>query len=237
MSEANREVATPEREVAMHPIKRTGLVSQVIDMIRAEIESGAWAVGQRIPTEPELMLLTGTGRNTVREAVQSLAHTGMLERRQGSGTYVMADSIVSGAVRRRVDQAQRQDLLEVRRALDVTAATLAAGRRTEADIARLREHIAVMEDLSERGMITEYARADAALHQAIVATTHNSLYLDVYQTLIPTMELDIEDEIIRQGSTHLDEHAALVESIVAGDADGAAIIARGFLDIRLGTLR
>lgn len=237
MSKANRELAVPEREVAVHPIKRTGLVSQVIDMIRGEIESGRWPVGERIPTEPELTLLTGTGRNTVREAVQSLAHVGMLERRQGSGTFVTADSIVSGAVRQRVDQARRQDLLEVRRALDVTAATLAAIRRSDADIERLREHVAVMEDLSERGMVTEYARADAALHQAIVATTGNALYVDVYQTLIPTMELDIEDEIIRQGSTHLDEHAALVESIVAGDADGAAVIARGFLDTRLDTLR
>ena len=217
----------------VHPIKKTGLVFQVIDLIRAEIESGNWPVGGRIPTEPELTLLTGTGRNTVREAVQSLVHVGMLERRQGSGTYVMADSIVSGAVRQQVDQAQRQELLELRQALDVTAAALAATRRDDADIARLRGLIAALEELAERGDIAGFARTDAALHRAIVSATHNGLYADVYQNLIPTMELDIEDEIVTQGATLLEEHSALVESIAAGDADGAAHIAQGFLDARL----
>ncbi|WP_024795499.1 FadR/GntR family transcriptional regulator [Tomitella biformata] len=221
----------------MLPIKRTGLVSQVIDLIGVEIESGRWPVGGRIPTEPELTLLTGTGRNTVREAVQSLVHVGMLERRQGSGTYVMADSLVSGTIRKQVDHAQRQELLELRQALDVTAATLAAARRDDADITQLRSLIASLEDLSELGDIAEFARADAALHRAIVLATHNSLYVEVYQNLIPTMELDIEDEIVSEGSMHLDEHTALVESIVAGDSDGAAHIARQLLDARLSRLR
>ena len=239
MSPANRGgvgQATPEGEEPVHPIKRTGLVSRVIDLIRDEVESGNWPVGGRIPTEPELTLLTGAGRNTVREAVQSLAHAGMLERRQGSGTFVMADSIVFGAVRQRVAHAHRQELLELRLALDVTAATLASKRRDDADVARMRGLIATLEDLSERGDVTGCARADAALHRAIVTATHNSLYDEVYQTLIPTMELDIEDEIIKQGSTFAEEHSAMVEAIAAGDADGAADIARGFLDARLDRL-
>lgn len=215
----------------MNPIKRTGLVSQVIELIRTEIEAGRWAVGARIPTEPELTLLTGTGRNTVREAVQSLVHAGMLERRQGSGTFVMADSVVSGAVRQKVSHAKRQELQELRQALDVTAATLAATRRTDADIARMRDLLATLEDLDLRGDIISSARADAALHRAIVTATHNDLYAEVYQTLIPTMELDIEDTIVRIGSTLLEEHTALVEAIVAGDAEGAAHIASSFVGL------
>lgn len=213
----------------MNPIKRTGLVSQVIDLVRAEIESGRWPVGSRIPTEPELTLLTGTGRNTVREAVQSLVHAGMLERRQGSGTFVMADSPVAGAMRQPISRAKRQELQELREALDVTAATLAASRRTVEDITAMREIIATLEDLELRGDIIATARADAALHRAIVTATHNELYAEVYQTLIPTMELDIEDTITRLGSTHLVEHAALVDAIVAQDADSAAQIARSFV--------
>lgn len=229
-------LAIPEGEAGLHPIKRTGLISQVIDLIRTQVESGNWPVGSRIPTEPELTLLSGTGRNTVREAVQSLVHAGMLERRQGSGTFVMAHSIVASAARQQVGHAQRQELLELRQSLDVTAATLAAARRNESDITRLRDLIAVMEDLAERGDIAGYARADAALHRAIVTAAHNDLYADMYQTLIPTMELDIEKEIVAIGSTLFDEHSALVESIIARDADGAAHVTRGFLEARLGRL-
>ena len=216
----------------MHPVKRTGLVSQVIDLIRAEIESGRWPVGDRIPTEPELTLLTGTGRNTVREAVQSLVHAGMLERRQGSGTFVMADSVVSAAVRQKVSHAQRLELLELRQALDVTAAMLAAARRDESDIAHMRDLIATLADLELRGDIAGSARADAALHRTIVSATHNTLYTEIYQTLIPTMELDIEQTMARLGSTLHEEHAALVEAIVAQDVDGAAHIARSVIEPR-----
>ena len=51
--------------------KRAGLIEKVIDRLRAEVSAGRWPVGTRIPTEPELAELTGTGRNTVREAVEA----------------------------------------------------------------------------------------------------------------------------------------------------------------------
>ncbi len=50
---------------------------------------GSYSVGQRIPTEPLLVEELGVSRNTIREAVASLIHDGLLERRQGSGTYVV----------------------------------------------------------------------------------------------------------------------------------------------------
>src|ERR671938_308515 len=82
--------------------RRAGLIEQVIEQLREQITSGQWPVGSRIPTETELSQLTATSRNTVREAVQSLVHAGVLERRQGSGTYVRASSELAGAVSRRV---------------------------------------------------------------------------------------------------------------------------------------
>jgi DNA-binding FadR family transcriptional regulator len=75
--------------------QRTRLVDQVIDQIRELVGSGEWPVGQRIPNEAELVKSLGVGRNTVREAVRAIAHTGILEVRQGDGTYVRATSEVS----------------------------------------------------------------------------------------------------------------------------------------------
>src|SRR5664279_4331755 len=116
---------------ALRTARRTGLIDQVIDQLREQIVAGAWAIGARIPTEAELAQLTGTSRNTVREAVQSLVHAGLLERRQGSGTYVLASSELAGAVGRRVASAHSTHILEVRRTLEVGAARLAALRRSE----------------------------------------------------------------------------------------------------------
>src|SRR3982751_6481904 len=66
---------------ALRTARRAGLIEQVIDQLREQIVAGTWAIGARIPTEAELAQLTGTSRNTVREAVQSLVHAGLLERR------------------------------------------------------------------------------------------------------------------------------------------------------------
>ena len=74
-----------------HP-RRSALSEQVIAELRQQITSGEWPVGSRIPTEPELVEQLGVARNTVREAVRALAHNGLLDIRQGSGTYVVATS-------------------------------------------------------------------------------------------------------------------------------------------------
>src|ERR671938_1069610 len=120
---------------ALRTARRAGLIEQVIDQLREQILAGTWGIGSRIPTESELAQLTGTSRNTVREAVQSLVHAGLLERRQGSGTYVLAASELAGAVSRRVAGAHHVHVLEVRRTLEAGAARLAALHRTPEDVA------------------------------------------------------------------------------------------------------
>ncbi|CAM5710563.1 Fatty acid metabolism regulator protein [Streptomyces hirsutus] len=83
-----------------HP-RRSALSEQVIATLRTQIASGEWPVGSRIPTEPELVEQLGVARNTVREAVRALAHNGLLDIRQGSGTYVVATSELAGVMHRR----------------------------------------------------------------------------------------------------------------------------------------
>ncbi|MFQ1046385.1 FadR/GntR family transcriptional regulator, partial [Acinetobacter sp. NIOH-H-8] len=68
-------------------IKRT-LVEQAVAQLRNRITSGTWAIGQRLPTEPELALELGISRNTVREAMRVLAFSGLVEIRQGDGRYL-----------------------------------------------------------------------------------------------------------------------------------------------------
>src|SRR3954465_8612882 len=98
--------------------RRAGLIEQVIDQLREQIVAGTWAIGARIPTEAELAQLTGTSRNTGREAAQSLVHAGLREGGEGSGTYVLAASEFAGAVSRRIATAHHVHVLEVRRALE-----------------------------------------------------------------------------------------------------------------------
>ncbi|MBF6131962.1 FadR family transcriptional regulator [Nocardia otitidiscaviarum] len=216
----------------MQPVRRTSLIAQVTEQLRAEIRSGRWPVGSRIPTEPELTELTGTGRNTVREAVQALVHAGMLERRQGSGTYVISTSNLGATLNQYFADAQERDILELRRALDTTAAALAAKRRDEADIADLRRL------LEERRLSWDddnpvAIEADLQLHRAIVAASHNAVYLEFYDSLLPVIEAGIRSRTAKSGGSFEAEHVELVEAVIAGDPDRAAAAADCFLSTLL----
>lgn len=120
---------------------RHGLIERVVGMLRTHITNGTWPVGSRIPTEPELSKLTGVGRNTVREAVQSLVHTGLLERRQGSGTYVLADNeiVVHMSKYTAYDRERATASSEAFAALWIQACSLAAQRRTASQAEDLDE--------------------------------------------------------------------------------------------------
>jgi DNA-binding FadR family transcriptional regulator len=215
--------------------RRAGLIDQVVETLRARIESGTWPVGSRIPTETELTELTGTGRNTVREAVQALVHAGLLERRQGSGTYVLADSELQVAVGRRVATARHRDVLEVRRTLEVGAARLAATRRTPDDVAVLTALLAERAGARERGDLEATASADLALHRAIAAASRNPVLIELYDHLLDavaeTVRANVAGPPLRGGD---DDHALLVAAVVEGDPARAAHEAARFLDELLG---
>ncbi|WP_431952642.1 FadR/GntR family transcriptional regulator [Nocardia lijiangensis] len=212
----------------MQPVRRTSLIAQVTEQLRAEIRSGRWSIGSRIPTEPELTELTGTGRNTVREAVQALVHAGMLERRQGSGTYVIAASEVGGTLGKYFADAEERDVLELRLALDTTAAALAARRRDDADIANLHRLLEERSHHWDDDTRTAIA-ADVALHRAIVVASHNAVYLEFYDSLLPTIEQVIRSRTSKSDDSYDAEHNELVQAVVDGDADRAAQAARCFL--------
>ncbi|MEV4240589.1 MULTISPECIES: FCD domain-containing protein [unclassified Nocardia] len=213
----------------MQPVRRTSLIAQVTEQLRAEIRSGRWSIGSRIPTEPELTELTGTGRNTVREAVQALVHSGMLERRQGSGTYVIAASEVGGTLAKYFADAEERDVLELRMALDTNAAALAARRRDETDIANLRR---LLEERSQQHWDEQNLaaiEADVELHRAIVVASHNAVYLEFYDSLLPIIEQVIRARSAKSDDAYDAEHNELVQAVIDGDPDRAAQAAQCFL--------
>lgn len=209
----------------MQPVHRQTLIGKVTEQLRHEVVSGRWAIGTRIPTEPELCELTGTSRNTIREAVQALVHAGMLERRQGSGTYVLSLG-GSAALADYFAAADDRDLLELRQSLEVTAAGLAAQRRDEDDIEQLRSLLRRRNELWAQEQVAphdvdEAIGTDIAIHRAVVAASHNSLYLEVYDSLLGLLEHHVRGNPIGAQNSFEREHTMLVEGVIAGDADTA----------------
>lgn len=206
---------------------QTGLIDRAVTQLRGSIVSGQWPIGSRIPTENDLAAQLGVGRNTVREAVQSLVHAGLLVRRQGSGTYVLSSSELTVVLGRRIENVHQQYILEVRHALEVEAARLAAARRDERDVSTVRALNAQRGATFAAGDIETMVTADLALHRAIVAAAHNPLLLDLYENLLDAIGDSIRANV---ETDHPDyTHDALVDAIADGDADRAVREISGYL--------
>ncbi|MFJ4470253.1 FadR/GntR family transcriptional regulator [Streptomyces sp. NPDC089424] len=211
-----------------HP-RRSALSEQVIAALRNQIASGEWPVGSRIPTEPELVEQLGVARNTVREAVRALAHNGLLDIRQGSGTYVVATSELAGVMHRRFTGADPRDIAEVRSTLESAAAKLAAERRTEKDLKQLDALLLRREEAWESGDAEAFVAADATFHLAVVAASHNdvmtAMYADLGEVMRDWLREDVGQELTPE--TYMD-HGRLLDAIRVGDAGTAASEAAGY---------
>jgi DNA-binding FadR family transcriptional regulator len=209
--------------MSLRPVPRpTGLFDHVIAQLRRQITSGAWPVGSRIPTEPELVQQLGVARNTVREAVRALAHNGLLDIRHGSGTYVAATSELAGVMQRRFASAEQRDVIEIRGALEATAARMAAQRRTDEDLQRLDKLLDRRERAWASGNRTAFVDADAAFHLAVVAASHNEVLAELYADLGQVIRESLHDHFSAElrPEEYMD-HTRLLDAIRASAADAA----------------
>jgi GntR family transcriptional repressor for pyruvate dehydrogenase complex len=145
--------------------------------IAAEIRDGRLPPGARLPTEQEMMATLGVSRTVVREAVSALRAEGLVVTRQGSGAFVAQDA---RRVPFRIDPeamgtiADALNVMELRLAIEVEAAALAAERATQAQVGAIMRAHAAMEDA--------IAREDAAVnedflfHRAIASATANAQF-------------------------------------------------------------
>ena len=219
-----------EQSDTREPLRRVGLIDQAAARFRDEVVSGRWAVGERIPTEAALVAEFGIGRNTVREALQSLVHAGLLRREQGRGTFVISRSELTGTLERQLAGGSRRHYLELRLALDSTAASLAAASRSDDDVEHLRELRDRREAAWEADDRDARARADLDLHRAIVAATHNPLYVTLYSSMLDVFTVHMRDEENEDDEAAHRHHHELVEAVAHQDAAGAAAAVAAIFD-------
>lgn len=203
-------------------IPRRALVDDVIHQIRMLIAQEQLEPGTRLPTETELMARLGVGRSTLREAVRVLAHGGVLDVRQGSGTYVGSPAS-NNPLDQRLRRATLLDIYEVRSMLERETARLGAQRRQSEDLEQMRRHLAVRNQAREQNDPAAFLEADMAFHMAVVVSSRNSVLIDLYGSFTHAMREAItslfsDPELTLERD---DLHAELVDAIEQRDAAAA----------------
>lgn len=209
--------------------KHQRLADHVIDELLSQIRNGSSLPGQRLPPEPELAKQLGVSRGTLREATIELSRMGYLDVRQGIGTFVTVPD--RRAVLRPFKTLLlevprlRGELLQFRRIIEPEVAALAAANATEQDVARLRGLVSKQQTMASKNRRTH--KADANFHRELARIADNSLVLDFLDAL-----REVFEEHRYEGPTDVtvEQHAAIVDAIAAGDEEAARRAAAKHLD-------
>ncbi|MFK0682923.1 FadR/GntR family transcriptional regulator [Ochrobactrum sp. BD67] len=212
----------------MKTISRKSLTDAAMQSLRTEITSGRWSIGDQLPNEAALSAKLGVSRGTVREAVRALVAQGMLETRQGSGTYVRSTADAARSLDR-IRHSSLRDRFETRALLETEAARLAAQRATAETIAHLEQMLAQRGNREQLGRSVFVAR-DFAFHEAIVAASGNSALIEAYNLFSASIRESIEATLDGELPEPSDEaHRQIVEAIASGDPDKAGATVRRFM--------
>jgi GntR family transcriptional repressor for pyruvate dehydrogenase complex len=170
----------------LRPIQKTKVYEAIVEQIREHIEGGIWPEGTQLPSERELAEQLNIGRPSVREALRVLEVMGLVEIRQGQGTFVAARSNQSRPMRLLESMLQEDshvvELLEVREFFEPQIAYLAAQSATEDDIRSMEDILQRMETVIATGETG--VDENIEFHLALTEAVGNRVLLQVHQLLL-----------------------------------------------------
>jgi GntR family transcriptional regulator, transcriptional repressor for pyruvate dehydrogenase complex len=229
-------------DVLIEPVKRSRIYEHIVEQIRALIREGRWAPGDQIPPERELAERFRVSRTSVREALRALEMQGVIESRQGGGTFVrtadtesLVPPLAAAILRGRREMAE---VLEVRELIEPGIARRAAMRATD-------EHIVELSTLLERQRecIAEgrsFVEEDTAFHYTLATAADNHILLRLHNVILDLLRESRQSYLHVPDRPHMSlrGHEAILVAVQAHDADAAyAASLEHITQVRDGILR
>lgn len=185
------------------------LPDEVARRLRATIESGEIKPGDRLPTQQELCESYGVSRPVVREAISLLKSEGLVISQQGRGQFVNPDGASVFRLEPRFDDRENlAQMFEFLLSVEVAASELAAVRRSEAELEKIRQALHRL----ERAVASKASGVDEdmAFHSAILQATHNEYFIGFSEFLDTRVR-----RLIRAARSNTARHEGLVEQVQA----------------------
>jgi GntR family transcriptional repressor for pyruvate dehydrogenase complex len=201
-------------------VKSESLRAQVYAQLKEQLMRGTWKEGEKLPYEHELCTMFGVSRITVRAAIQQLSILGLVETRQGGGTFVksysMADQI--DAVHPMIGPQKHQDLLtilEYRKIVEKGTLGLAKEKITPEDLESLENLYEKMKQATDD--FVEFSKADIAFHYEIGKISRNPIIIKVYALIYEMLSVAMEDIVRTLGTRDgLKYHREIIDALKNG---------------------
>lgn len=208
-------------EQGLRPIRRSALYEEVVDRLREFIDLNELKPGDRLMPERELAEQLGVSRTSVRQALTALRVLGIVDVRPGDGVYLVSadDLIPSLALEVLESEADHPMIWEVREAVETQAARLAASRRTEEDVERMRAALEAMQESVEAG--GEGIVGDRHFHEAILGAAHNPMLERLFAQLADAIDKTSQGSLSLKGQPPISlvAHQGIYEAIRDGAGD------------------
>ncbi|MGE7766535.1 FadR/GntR family transcriptional regulator [Peribacillus sp. NPDC096540] len=211
-------------------IKPKKIYEEVSEELYEMIRSGTLKPGEQLDSIQQLAENFQVGRPAIREALSALSSMGLIEIKQGEGTFVKTfdPSIMNFPLTTALlmDKDNIKHLLEVRKILESGAAEVAAKKRTNENLAELKVRLSEMEKVTEDEELSD--KADIAFHVAVANASQNELLITLMHHVSELMTEKMRD--IRRIALYSEEmtlkrlyqqHAKIYDAIVAQDEAGA----------------
>ena len=204
--------------------KSASITNQEIEYLKENIESGAWKVGEKIPSENQMVTDLGVSRSSIRTAVQYLIGLGVLKSYQGKGTFLIDRQVENwDEAQNKITSADCMDIykvLEFRRILEPEACRMAVERYTPELFADLQHYLRQME--RSRGNPAKFVRADMQFHGVICKASGNALLEKSLNKVFAETRNNHEQMNLLVGDYNgILYHTLILEAFRKGDAEEA----------------
>lgn len=180
-------------------LPKKSVVDIIIEQLLSKIMNGEYYPGTKLPSEYELMENMQVGRNSLREAMKILSTMGIVEIRQGDGTYVCSqihpsifDSVVYSIVS---EESSEAELIELRLALDESIMRMAMDKMTDEDLWKLEENINKMQEALLNGKTELAQQLDFQFHMGLIESCKNILFIRIAKGIYTIFERSIHRNI------------------------------------------
>lgn len=211
---------------------------EIASALRRQIVSSRYLRDERLPPERALSEEFGVARGTLREALRQLEETGFVERRAGSGSYVVySEASYSDSI---AESTSPIELVDTRFALEPQIVRLAVLHATERSLAKVDEALRTME--SCQGSAAAFSPADELFHVALAECTRNSLLIWITRRVNEVRshtqwahmrQLTLSPDVIDRYNA---QHREIFEAIRARDAERAAEAMKAHLSVARNSL-
>lgn len=207
---------------ALRPVERPRLYEHLVQRLLEYVKDNGLTAGDRLPPERELAQQLAVSRNSLKQAFVVLEVQGLVDIRQGDGTYLRRVDGPVETVEALLERKQRlPDILDAREAVESKLAELAALRRTDADLQAMEAALELMRSSVGSGDLG--VDGDRQFHTAVAAAGHSSVLQDMYAALSPRISETRQESLRQPGRPEqsLVQHERILAAIRAGDAAGA----------------